>query len=278
MKTSFMSLAAALLGLASFSQAHMQMKDPPPFRSKFNKFTTSVDYDMTSPLNAGGSNFPCKGYHKLLGTAQGKPVTEWVPGQSYSMTITGGTPHNGGSCQASVSFDKGSIWTVIHSYIGHCPVMGDSSYQFTLPSDTPAGDMLFAWTWFNQIGNREMYMNCAAITVKGGGKKRRGASNPISSRPNMFVGNVGNGCGTTEGRDLLFPNPGPDGQQGGGDGKQQSGSGGGGGGGGGSNNSSSTHRGTQDQEPASTDGSKSNGGPPPATVGAKPNPSGGGYC
>ncbi|POR32322.1 Uncharacterized protein TPAR_07470 [Tolypocladium paradoxum] len=209
MKTSIASLVAALLGLASFSQAHMEMKSPPPFRSKFNKFTTSVDYDMTSPLAAAGSNFPCKGYHKLLGTPQGQPVAEWVPGQSYSMTITGGASHNGGSCQASLSFDKGSTWKVIHSYIGNCPVTGDSSYKFTLPSDTPAGDMLFAWTWFNQIGNREMYMNCAAITVKGGGKKRRGASDPISSRPNMFVANVGNGCGTTEGRDLLFPNPGP---------------------------------------------------------------------
>lgn len=212
MKT-FAAATAALLGLASFSSAHMEMKNPPAFRSKFNKFTTDIDYSMTSPLSASGSDFPCKGYHKLVGTPQGQSVVTWTPGQTYSMTITGGTPHNGGSCQASLSFDGGNSWKTIHSYIGNCPVMGDSSYSFALPNDTPAGNALFAWTWFNQVGNREMYMNCAAVTIGRGSKKfrkARGASNPISSRPNMFVANVGNGCSTVEGKDLLFPKPGPD--------------------------------------------------------------------
>jgi hypothetical protein len=131
------------------------------------------------------------------------------------MTITGGTPHGGGSCQASLSYDGGSTWTVIHSYLGNCPVQGDSSYKFTLPNDTPAGEALFAWTWFNQIGNREMYMNCAVVTIGGGSAKRdelavRGPDDPFASRPAMFVANVGNGCSTVEGSDLEFPNPGPD--------------------------------------------------------------------
>lgn len=200
---------ASILGLGGLASAHMEMKDPPPFRSSYNSHTGGdVDYDIRSPLSASGSNFPCKGYHSLLGTDKGAPVATWAPGGTYSMTITGNTPHNGGSCQASVSFDKGSTWKVIHSYIGNCPVMGDSSYQFTLPSDTPAGEMLFAWTWFNWGGNREMYMNCAAITVQAG--KRRGASDPISSRPDMFVANVGNGICTYEGVDVEFPEPGPD--------------------------------------------------------------------
>lgn len=186
-----MKTLAALAALASLAQAHMEMKDPPPLRSSYNRFTKGEpDYDMTSPLESSGKDFPCKGYHTLLGTEQAQPVAKWAPGQSYSMTITDNAPHSGGSCQASVSFDGGRSWKVLHLYIGHCPVMGDSSYRFTLPSDMPAGDMFFAWSWFNNVGNHEMYMNCAAVTVKPAGG--------------------GNGCGTTEGRDLMFPQPDPE--------------------------------------------------------------------
>jgi hypothetical protein len=155
----FAAASAAILGMVGLASAHMEMKDPPPFRSKFNSHTTDIDYSMTNPLNRDGSDFPCKGYHNLIGTPQGASVANWTPGQSLTMTITGGTPHNGGSCQASLSYDGGSTWTAIHSYYGNCPVMGDSSYAFTLPNDTPSGQALFAWSWFNQIGNREMYMN-----------------------------------------------------------------------------------------------------------------------
>ncbi|KHN95580.1 endoglucanase [Metarhizium album ARSEF 1941] len=203
----------ACTGMAAVSVAHMEMRDPPPFRSPYNPYTGGdIDYDMPSPLNSNGGDFPCKGYARYLGTPEGRPVATWSPGGTYSMTITGHTPHNGGSCQASVSLDGGSSWKVIRSYIGNCPVRGDSSYSFTLPSDLPAGDMLFAWTWFNNEGNREMYMNCAAITVQagGGGQARPGGAASYSSRPAMFVANVGNGICTYEGTDVDFPQPGPD--------------------------------------------------------------------
>lgn len=104
-----------------------------------------------------------------------------------------------------------------------------TAWTFTLPNDTPAGDALFAWSWFNQIGNREMYMNCARVTITGRSSRRsveerrqqlqeqqprqeetRSPSDPISSRPAIFVANVNNGCGTLEGADVLFPHPGPD--------------------------------------------------------------------
>jgi len=111
-----------------------------------------------------------------------------------------------------LSFDGGKTFQVIHSYIGHCPIVGDSTFPFKVPSDTPSGKALFAWSWFNQIGNREMYMNCASINIVGA-KKIRGSTEAragLSSRPNLFVANVGNGCTTVEGRDTKFPNPGPD--------------------------------------------------------------------
>ncbi|KAJ6784099.1 hypothetical protein PWT90_11127 [Aphanocladium album] len=206
----FTTSVAAILGMAAFAQAHMEMTNPPPLRSKNNKFSTNVDYEMKSPLSPDGSNFPCRGSIGLVGTEQGKPVADWPAGSKQSFTVDGGAFHNGGSCQASLSYDKGKTWTVIHSYVGNCPSSpGATTYDFTVPADAAAGEAVFAWTWFNQVGNREMYMNCAVVNVQGSkSRKRRGVA--MSSRPAMFVANVGNGCGTVEGKDLLFPDPGPE--------------------------------------------------------------------
>ncbi|KAL7819753.1 lytic polysaccharide monooxygenase [Trichoderma gracile] len=202
------AIVAAVLGLATAVHGHMEMKDPPPFRSKYNPNAgQDIDYSMTAPLQASGADYPCKGYQKLLGTPEGKSVATWAPGGSYGFTITGSANHGGGSCQASLSYDQGKTWKVIHSYVGGCPPQQDSNWNFTVPTDAPAGDALFAWTWFNQIGNREMYMNCAAVTI--GGSKKRAAS-ALADRPDMFVANVGNGVCTYEGKDVLFPNPGSD--------------------------------------------------------------------
>ena len=201
---------AAVLGMAAFAQAHMEMTNPPPLRSSKNKFSTNVDYEMKSPLSPDGSNFPCRGSIGLVGTDQGKAVADWAAGSQQSLTVDGSAFHGGGSCQASLSYDKGKTWTVIHSYLGDCPSgAGPTSYDFTVPADAAAGEAVFAWTWFNKIGNREMYMNCAVVNIQAGkSKKRRGVA--MSSRPNMFVANVGNGCGTSEGKDLQFPDPGAD--------------------------------------------------------------------
>ncbi|PWI65127.1 hypothetical protein PCL_07426 [Purpureocillium lilacinum] len=193
----------------------MQLKYPPPFKSKLNpNVGAEIDYNINAPLKADGSDFPCKGYTNLLGTPGGAPVAQWVAGQSYYFSLTGGTAggitHTGGSCQASVSFDRGKTWKVLHSYIGNCPAEIDVSYPFTLPSDTPAGEMLFAWTWFNRIGNREMYMNCASVIVNGTNEKKSDSKESLDLRPAMFVANVGNGVCTHEGKDVEFPQPGPE--------------------------------------------------------------------
>jgi hypothetical protein len=112
----------------------MEMIYPPPFRSKVNDHATTKDFDMTSPLSADGSNFPCKGYHSDFGTPAGASTATFAPGQSYKFTISGGASHNGGSCQASLSYDKGKTWTVIHSYIGNCPLQGESDFDFAIPA------------------------------------------------------------------------------------------------------------------------------------------------
>ncbi|KAK2016567.1 extracellular protein [Colletotrichum eremochloae] len=202
---------SALGLLASQAAAHMAMTYPPPLRSKENPNSgDDIDYSITSPLSASGSDFPCKGTLNLLGTPKAASVATWQAGQTYNMTIAGGANHNGGSCQAALSFDSGKTFTVIHSYIGNCPVAGTSSLKFTLPADTPsAQDAIFAWTWFNNVGNREFYMNCAVITITGGGVGGSTATS-FSSRPQIFKANIANGCSTLEGSDVMFPDPGPD--------------------------------------------------------------------
>ncbi|VUC22530.1 unnamed protein product [Clonostachys rosea] len=205
------TIAASVIGLlVAGTNAHMEMSNSPPFRSKSNPYSTNIDYSMTNPLDQGGSNFPCKGYHSLIDTAEGASVATWTPGQDYSISVSGSATHNGGSCQLSLSYDKGSSWTVIHSFIGACPLK--ENWDFTLPSDAPSGSAIFAWSWWNNLGNREMYMNCAHVTI---GSNSSSASTPqvdasFSSRPAMFVANVGNGCSTVETYDVEFPNPGPD--------------------------------------------------------------------
>ncbi|KAL7904027.1 hypothetical protein GGI35DRAFT_490865 [Trichoderma velutinum] len=202
------TITAAIIALGAVTNGHMEMKSPPPFRSKYNLYSgDDKDYSMTSPLLGSGSDYPCKGYQRLLGSSEGKSVAAWVSGGSYNFTITGSANHGGGSCQASLSYDNGHTWRVIHSYIGECPLPQDSNWWFTVPSDAPTGNAMFAWTWFNKIGNREMYMNCAAVTITDG--KKRSSSTSFAARPDIFVANVGNNICTYEGRDVQFPQPGP---------------------------------------------------------------------
>ncbi|KAM5344792.1 hypothetical protein ACJ41O_010654 [Fusarium nematophilum] len=203
--------ALCLASAIAHALGHMQLSNPPPLRSKFNRYTGSdIDYSMTSPLRADGFDFPCKGYHNLLQTPMGTPVAMLRGGETYIMTVTGEAFHEGGSCQASLSVDNGKTFRVLHTYIGNCPAKpGDSALSFRVPADVPFQDRaLFAWSWFNKLGNREMYMNCASVTTKPG--PPGGVGGGFLTRPGLFVANVGNGCKTAESRDVLIPDPGPE--------------------------------------------------------------------
>ncbi|BEI80352.1 hypothetical protein CcaverHIS002_0108810 [Cutaneotrichosporon cavernicola] len=159
------------------------------------------------------------GYNSVIGTDAGKSVATWAPGSTQTVSIGGTAVHGGGSCQLLLSFDGGHSFKVIQSVLGECPTT--QTWDFTVPNDVPSGDAVFAWTWFNRLGNREMYMNCASVTISGGGgggnqwrrdedvytnSTRRGVS--FNSAPGPFLANIGNGCGTEEGGDVDFPNPG----------------------------------------------------------------------
>ena len=245
--TSFFSAVLGLMAVAI--DAHMEMSYPPPLRSKFNKNLGGQQpvYGMNSPLDKTGKDFPCKGFLGDIKTTQ--PVVTWTPGQTYQLSIFGTASHGGGSCQVSLSTDGGKTFTVMHSWVGGCVVdkpgnagpateATAANLTFALPPDTPSGDAVMAWSWFNLIGNREMYMNCAYVQVGPGPKMIRSvakqtrhmskmmrreetlrgraeeltlrADTPWKSRPEMFVANVQKEqCETIEGTAIDFPNPGP---------------------------------------------------------------------
>ncbi|KAJ5469106.1 hypothetical protein N7475_006858 [Penicillium sp. IBT 31633x] len=152
--------------LASTVSAHMQLSKPYPIRSPLNKEGKGEkDYSYTNPLSSSGSDYPCKGYAK----DDFQAVATWQPGSSQEMQLEGSATHDGGSCQLALTYDQGKTFKVIQSMEGDCPIA--KKYTFDVPSDAPDGDALFAWTWFNKVGNREMYMNCAMITIGGSGNR-----------------------------------------------------------------------------------------------------------
>ncbi|KFY31083.1 hypothetical protein V493_01412, partial [Pseudogymnoascus sp. VKM F-4281 (FW-2241)] len=170
-------------------------------------FNSDIDYDMTSPLSASGSDYPCKGYLSDIGTSAGRSTGYVEAGTEYVFNLRGTATHDGGSCQASLSIDGGTTFKVIKSFIGGCPIE-NMSYPFKIPSDVPVGPAVFAWTWFNKLGNREMYMNCASLTIGKG--SNFAPSVPFASLPDIFVANIGNDCSTAESSNLEFPDPGKD--------------------------------------------------------------------
>lgn len=203
---------------ASTVHGHMKMTSPQPFgNATLNNF----------PLVNGGSDFPCKQRSGVYDfTADVLTANTYHVGDSPLLSFQGGATHGGGSCQISLTTDleptKDSTWFVIHSIEGGCPAnaagnIGEdaaapdpTTFNFTIP-DIAAGRYTLAWTWFNRIGNREMYMNCAPVEILSkAGSKMREEETSLSKRadfPEMFVANI-NGCSTTEGIDIRFPNPG----------------------------------------------------------------------
>lgn len=142
-----------------------------------------------------------------------KTMNNFKVGEQQTLSFSGSAVHGGGSCQLSVTTDKtptkDSKFKVIHSIEGGCPgVDGPATFKFDVPKELPNGEATFAWTWFNKIGNREMYMNCAPITISGGSDD----ASAFDKLPDMAVANIqagsGASCKTPESSDYTFDNPG----------------------------------------------------------------------
>ncbi|KAF2437074.1 hypothetical protein EJ08DRAFT_560330, partial [Tothia fuscella] len=164
------------------------------------------------PLDPSGSNFPCHGVDLSAGTSTSMAVGSDQP-IKFDLGYGANTAvHGGGSCQISITYEKDAAklkdpasWKVIQSYVGGCPTnaMGNLPQAIECPAEVQNGDAVLAWTWFNNVGNREMYMNCAKVTLSGG-------SNKLDALPNMLVANLAsvNTCKTSESFNVDFPNPG----------------------------------------------------------------------
>ncbi|OBT67461.1 hypothetical protein VE03_03068 [Pseudogymnoascus sp. 23342-1-I1] len=211
----FTSSIVATLGMASYASAHIMMSTPIPFGK------SSL---TNSPLLADGSDFPCKqrgGVYDAEGASNSMAL-----GSTQPLNFVGSAVHGGGSCQISITYDekptKDSVWKVIHSIEGGCPARNAAGnlaggpdtpvpddYSFTIPDSLPTGNAVLAWTWFNKVGNREMYMNCAPIDITGGSSKSKRDTAAYDALPDMFTANIDNGvCATKESVDLQFPNAG----------------------------------------------------------------------
>ena len=227
-------MCAALFAasLALTVNAHLFISSPEPIEGTAIK----------SPLDASGSNFPCHGV--ALPSSGGQSMAAGSSQLLAFDTGNGANTavHGGGSCQLSLTYETDADkvkdpknWLVIYSIEGGCPSNThqnlDSSYtgpsgtytgafdctdpktngvdcinqfNFTIPKGVKSGHAIMAWTWFNSVGNREMYMNCMNTELSGGD------GSEMSDFPNMFVANLAsvNTCASVQSVDLSFPNPG----------------------------------------------------------------------
>jgi hypothetical protein len=180
---------AATLAAAAFAitaNAHMFISSPQPIPGSAPK----------DPLDASGSNFPCHGVSLPTSGGEQMPagssqLLAWNLGGGYNTAV-----HGGGSCQMSITYETDpdkvkdpKNWYVIYSIEGGCPsntagnldgsYIGPSGsytgavdctdpktngvdcvnqFNFTIPKGVRNGHGIIGWTWFNTIGNREIYM------------------------------------------------------------------------------------------------------------------------
>ncbi|KAJ1642557.1 hypothetical protein LPJ64_005605 [Coemansia asiatica] len=140
------------------------------------------DYNENAPISSAGKKLQpfCK-----YPTPWPTPAALWTAGEQVNIQFnTWGSPHSGGHCEWSVSYDGGNSFVVVHRVLQHCFYDSDNKLQtmfnFTLPADLPGSDTaVFAWTWVNAMGNREFYMNCADVKIQG--------SSPSFTGPKMTI-------------------------------------------------------------------------------------------
>lgn len=174
-------------------------------RSKYDPQTAEpdIDYSMSNPLLADGSNYPCKNYNTPEAYAALDPVATLTAGSPFKVQFAaGGATHLGGSCQFSVSYDQGKTFAVIYSVVGGCPL--SYAYSVPIPASLPSSPKAtFAWTWVSRA-TREMYGNCAIVAIKGDGSAKS------FTGPGLFRANtLSDGtCISPNNADVVYPNPG----------------------------------------------------------------------
>ncbi|VTT62633.1 unnamed protein product [Fusarium fujikuroi] len=223
---SLLSTLSILALVATHVSSHVIMVEPHPFN-----LDTEPLY-QTWPLSED-LPFPCQGR-----TQHPEQVTKVTAGTTQLVKFWGSAVHGGGSCQFSVAYGKEppkdpKKWHTIYSIIGGCPAEAEGNipstdtdphgrangkecrndtgkectkqFNIPIPKDMQNGLATFAWTWFNKIGNREMYMVCSPIEVVGG----KDDSSYVDTLPAIFRANIPGECTTgASGSVINFPEPG----------------------------------------------------------------------
>ncbi|KAG0049899.1 hypothetical protein BGZ83_005274, partial [Gryganskiella cystojenkinii] len=128
----------------------------------------TIDYDLNSPIGTHDSkNSPiCKNI------VPSQTRTKIKAGASISTQYNVGASHGGGHCQWALSYDGGKTWVVLKTVLRSClkgiSQGGQYSVSVPIPKTAPNGNAVFMWLWNNAQGNRELYSNCADITIENG--------------------------------------------------------------------------------------------------------------
>ncbi|KAJ2636537.1 hypothetical protein GGF40_002943 [Coemansia sp. RSA 1286] len=185
------SVAASILAcagmLASLASGHVSIINPCPRYSPVGENCPALPAGQSLDTGENAINGPISSM--TLGTKMplcrhdtpyATPSATWTAGQSVTIKFNPSAAiHSGGNCEFSISYDNGKTFAVIHQELRYC-FLGSKpssltntatilSYTFKLPADLPSSDKaVFAWSWVNASGNREFYMNCADVAIKGG--------------------------------------------------------------------------------------------------------------
>ncbi|TKA81458.1 hypothetical protein B0A55_02922 [Friedmanniomyces simplex] len=203
------TLALAFATLSGVTNAHIKLSTPVPY----GEATLN-----TSPLNnakpgTAGSDFPCK---QRTGVYELTKRTQVVAGADNPLIFDGSATHGGGSGFLAVTTDEhpdvNSQWKTFMIFDSGMPVKGDSesgsgtsSYTYALPKGMLNGNLTLGWYWYNRIGNRELYSNCAPLEISGGSDDR----SVFDALPNAYLINLPTSeCSSQEMGDTEIPNPG----------------------------------------------------------------------
>ena len=210
MPFNFGTVAAAAFAFASLGNTHLIMKTPVPFGVGTLNNSPLVDIAPGAP----SSDYPCKQRPGVYDITSMNHMKVGVPNE---LSFEGSASHGGGTCQLAVTLDTeptaNSTFKLIQVFEGGCPVDSNGNglthpFSFSIPKDFPNGVSTLAWVWYNRIGNRELYMNCAPITVTGGSDN----TGYYDTLPNMYVINLPTGsCQSTqqfESNAMIIPHPG----------------------------------------------------------------------
>ncbi|KEQ84688.1 hypothetical protein M438DRAFT_273391, partial [Aureobasidium pullulans EXF-150] len=168
---------------------------------------------IKNPLADDGSNFPCHGV-----ALPGSGGQKMAVGSEQKLTFDAGAGlntavHGGGSCQLSLTYEtdpqkvkQADAWKMARTRSNNFDCI--NTFDFTIPQGVKNGQATLAWTWFNNVGNREIYMNCVAVDITGGSDDAT-----MSDFPDIFLANMGPAYGDVKTdeypvQNVKFPNPG----------------------------------------------------------------------